>query len=183
MFLLLVLFASVGSASFMVGRKIGHALRDRHRKVAQLPSADRTLLTLQVGDVVQQLDRDYLVEGAVLLSEAPRAARLCRIIDGSLERFVYATTESEEAWLLETAEPPEGRPNELPTMRLERRWQASTLSTGRMGPRAFDAELSIHEYVGGDRLLLVLDGPGRVVAFLGNRLLPHAVDILPGRGR
>jgi hypothetical protein len=182
MFLLLVIVASVGT-SFMLGRTLGRAARARRRTRAALPPGERTLLTLQVGDIVQHLDRDYLVEGAVLLSEAPRAGRLCRIIDGSQECFVYATTESEDAWLLEPTEPPEGRPNDLGALRLEKRWQASTLSTGRMGARAFEPEVAIHEYGGGDRMLLVLEGPGRVVAFLGHRLLPHAVDILPGRGR
>ena len=60
-------------------------------KSALSPVLTLTALTLQVGDVVEHLDRDYLVEGALLLSESPRAARLCRLIDGSIERFLYGT--------------------------------------------------------------------------------------------
>lgn len=181
----------VFGSSALIGRSLAQRAA-RNAKPALPPATqDRTLLTLQVGDVVEHLDRDYLVEGALLLSESPRAARLCRVIDGAIEKFVYASTEGEDAWLLEPAEAPEARPTELDRpmpMRLEKRWRASTLSVGRLGARTFDGELTVYEYAGGDRLLIVLDGPtrldapGRVVALLGSRLLPHAVDILPGRG-
>ncbi len=181
--LFLAVAASVSAASLMLWSQ---ARRVRDRKALPASTADRTPLTLQVGDVVTHLDRDFLVEGALLLSESPRAARLFRLIDGAAERFLYATSSSDDAWLLEeTSALPEGRPELVrgtEALRVERRWRASALTVGRIGKRTFDADVQVYEYIGGDRLLLLLDGPARSVGFSGLRLLPHAVDILPGPG-
>lgn len=185
--LFLVVAASLSAASLVLWSR---ARREQEGAPRALPtSSERTPLTLQVGDIVTHLDRDYLVEGALLLSESPRAARLCRLIDGAEERFLYATTQdAEEAWLLRDVEPLfEGRPERAQhggePLRLERRWHAAALSAGRLGRRSFDAELDVHEYAGtGGRLVLLLDGPQRSGAYLGERLLPHAIEILPGRG-
>ncbi|MEO6953012.1 MAG: hypothetical protein ABI321_14525 [Polyangia bacterium] len=181
--LFLAIAASVSAASLMLWSQ---ARRVQKPKALLPASVDRTPLTLQVGDIVTHLDRDFLVEGALLLSENPRAARLCRLIDGSTERFLYATSANDEAWLLEEATTlPEGRPELVRSpeaLRVERRWRAAALTVGRIGKRTFDADVQVYEYVGGDKLLLLLDGPARSVGFVGLRLLPHAVDILPGRG-
>lgn len=186
-FLFLALAASFSAASLVLWSRARRA--EAQLPPALPPSSERTLLTLQIGDIVEHLDRDYLVEGALLLSEAPRGARLCRLIDGAEERFLYATTgASGDAWLLSEEDVPvEGRPAELERegepLRLERTWRASALSAGRLGRRAFEAELAVWEYLGvGGRLALLLDGPARSFTFVGERLLPHAVEILPGRG-
>ena len=86
----LALAAAVGVASFVLGRALGRALKKGAARPALPAPVDRTPLTLQVGDIVEHLDRDYLVEGALLLSESPRAARLCRLIDGATANcFAY----------------------------------------------------------------------------------------------
>ncbi len=187
-YLFLAIAASVSAATLMLWSQARRARKDDATR-ALPPAADRTPLTLKVGDVVQHLDRDYLVEGALLLSEAPRAARLCRLIDGAEERFIFATTHSaDEAWLLAPVEPaPDVHADEMvhggERLRLERRWRATALLAGRIGARAFDAELTVYEYgAGTGRFLLMLVGASRTAAFYGERLLPHAVEILPGRG-
>ena len=181
--LFLAIAASVSAASLMLWSQ---ARRAQQTKALPAAAEDRTPLTLQVGDVVTHLDRDFLVEGALLLSESPRAARLCRLIDGAQERFLYATSSNEEAWLLEeTMTLPEGRPELVRSpeaLRVERRWRATAQTVGRIGKRTFDADVQVYEYVGGDKLLLLLDGPARSLGFIGLRLLPHAVEFLPGRG-
>jgi hypothetical protein len=184
--LFLALAASVSTASFVLWSR---SRRHREAQVPALSSGDRTALTLQIGDVVEHLDRDYLVEGALLLSETPRAARLCRLIDGATERFLYATTHTEgDAWLLAPVDrAPESRAEEVShggeRMRLDRRWRAAALGAGKIGPHSFDAEIEVFEYVAPTgRVLLVLDGSGRVNAFGGERLLPHVLEFLPGRG-
>src|SRR5439155_376986 len=62
---------------------------------------DRTPSTLQVGDVVQHLGTDYLVEGALTFSEDGRAARLYRLVDGGAERFLYAAAGESDPLLLD----------------------------------------------------------------------------------
>lgn len=186
--LFLALATSVGTASVVLWSR-----GRRHRSAVappQLPAGDRTALTLQIGDVVEHLDRDYLVEGALLLSESPRAARLCRLIDGATERFLYATTHTEgDAWLLQPVDrTPDTRAEELvhegERLRLDRRWRAAALGAGKIGKRSFDAEVEVFEYLAATgRVLLVLDGATRSSAFVGERLLPHVLDFLPGRGQ
>ncbi len=185
--LFLALATSVSAASFLLWSRS----RRQNAEAAQLalPTADRTALTLQIGDVVEHLDRDYLVEGALLLSESPRAARLCRLIDGATERFLYATTHGDgEAWLCKPIDRvPETRAEELvhegERLRLDRRWHAAALGAGKMGQRSFDAEIDVFEYVAPTgRVLLILDGRGKGSAFSGERILPHALEFLPGRG-
>lgn len=185
--LFLALATSVSAGSLLMWS------RSRRRRAPlappALPSADRTALTLQIGDVVEHLDRDYLVEGALLLSESPRAARLCRLIDGATERFLYATTHTEiDAWMLSPLErAPESRAEALlhdgERMRLDRRWRAAALGAGKMGRRSFDAEVDVFEYVAPTgSVLLVLDGASRSTAFFGARALAHTLEFLPGRG-
>lgn len=186
--LFLALAATVSFASLVLWSKARQATPGE-RPRALLPSSERTPLTAQIGDIVELLDRDWLVDGAIVLSESPRGARLCRLMDGAEERFLYAgTQQSGEAWILHLLEPtPEGRAEDLlhegERLRLESRWRATVLSAGKMGRRIFEAELTVYEYAGaGGRLVLALDGATRNIAFVGERILPHAIEILPGRG-
>jgi hypothetical protein len=188
-YLLFAIATSVGAAGLMLWAQARAARRQETKPRALPPPVERTPLTLQVGDVVEHLDRDYLVEGALVLSESPRAARVCRLVDGATERFLFASTHaSSEVWLLAPlADAPDSQADEIThageRLRLERRWRASSLTAGRMGSRTFDAEMTVFEYVAGTgRFLLVLLGPTRTVAFFGDRLLPHAIEILPGKG-
>jgi hypothetical protein len=185
--LFLALAASVSMASLMLWRK---AQRSRPGEPPRLPApSERTALTVQLGDIVEHLDRDWLVEGALALSETTRAARLCRLMDGAEERFLWAGTQAEgDAFLLAQLEHvPEGRAETAVHdglhLRLERRWRATTLTAGKLGKRIIEAELAVYEYVGaGGRMLLLFEGTQRTLAFAGERLLPHAFEILPGKG-
>lgn len=186
--LFLAIAASVSVASLMLWSQAKRA-QDQKTPRALPAHVDRTPLTVQIGDVVEHLDRDWLVEGALALSESPRGARLCRLMDGAEECYLYAGSHTDEtAWLLRALETvPEARTEELAhdgeRLRLERRWQAAVLSAGKLGRRSYEPELTIYEYAGAaGRLLLVLDGATKHTAFLGDRVLPHALEILPGRG-
>ncbi len=179
--------ASVGVASLILWSQARQARAARGRGL--LPAArDRTALTAQIGDIVGHLDRDWLVEGALALSEAPRAARLCRLMDGAEERFLYARADAEEVWLLAVLEPTlDERADEVTCagerLRIERRWRATTLVAGRVGPRPIEPEVAVYEYASSTgRRLLCLDGAARGLALYGEALLPHALEILPGPG-
>jgi Domain of unknown function (DUF4178) len=186
-FLLLALAATVSVTSLLLWSKARRA-EDTETKTLALPAVDRTPLTAQVGDIVEHLDRDWLVEGAIAFSESPRAARLCRLIDGAEERFLYAREHEQEAvWLLAPIDLTPDRAEELihdgEPLRLERRWHATVLTAGRLGRRVLEPELTVYEYTAPTgRFLLALDGATRATAFFGERLLPHALEILPGRG-
>lgn len=187
-FLLLALAATISVTSLLLWSKARRA-EEAEPKPLALPALDRTPLTAQVGDIIEHLDRDWLVEGALAFSESPRSARLCRLIDGAEERFLYAREHEPDAvWLLAavvdlTSDRAEQLVHEGEPLRLERRWHAAVLSAGKLGRRTIEAELTIYEYTASTgRFLLALDGATRASAFFGERLLPHAIEILPGRG-
>jgi hypothetical protein len=183
--LFLAVAASVSLASLVVWTR---ARRAQPGEAPRLPPpSERTALTAQIGDVLEHLDRDWLVDGALALSEAARGARLCRLLDGAEERFLYAGTHTPDVWMLSGFDPPpdsraEALVRDGATLRLERRWHANALTAGRVGRRQFDPELTVFEYAGaGGRLLIILDGNGKTHAFAGERLLPHAYEILPSK--
>ncbi len=186
--LFLGVLATMGFASW--------ALFRRSTQTPALPSGERTLQTLQVGDVVQHLGRDYLVEGArVSLGANPGAqaeleerAHLYRL-DRSTGKIVYL-------WHTGDADPGflHARPNDRfdpPTDALEldgtlyhRRAtrELTALRSGDIGLRRVGGHVTVRLYASGEGLLLLLLGWGDTTdAFAGKRVAAHLIDLLPGR--
>ena len=71
--LFVALAATVSVASLVLWSR---ARRAQPGEPPRLPApSERTALTAQIGDILEHLDRDWLIEGAVVLSEAPRVSR------------------------------------------------------------------------------------------------------------
>ncbi len=190
---LLGLVAGIGFASYTLWQK---ARKEEHEAAAaqrkRLAPAERTPTTIQVGDVVQHLGSDCLVEGVLTLSEDGRGARLYRMLDDAGERFLFARTGNVDPLLLAPAPelslvetggaPPEMLQHARASFRQTARVQASVIRVGQLGQRKAGDLVRLFEYAGpGPSRLLLLDWGERVEAFAGERVAAHLLEILPSR--
>jgi hypothetical protein len=215
-FLLLGLVAGIGFASYALWSQLRATPGEEPPRLREksptddavkgaLPApVDRTPMTLQVGDIVQHLGTDYLVEGALTFSEGARGTRLYRLMDGAAERYLYAAPPPEEPLLLERAagEGPIGEPDSFThsdvIYRLTARALAAAIGVGALGASASRARPAPDNQVAAARSsfdqirillysgaagarLLALDWGSHVELYVGTRVLPHALEILPGR--
>jgi hypothetical protein len=192
--LLLGMVAGIGFASLALWQKArreeDEAASERRKRLTA--PVERTPTTIQVGDVVQHLGSDYVVEGVITLSEDGRGARLYRMFEDSGERFLYAKTGNAEPLLLKPAPdlsladaggtPPELLMHERASFRQTARVQASVIRVGQLGARKATDRVHLYEYAGpGPSRLLLLDWGERVEAFSGERIAAHSLEILPAR--
>lgn len=191
--LVLGLVAGISFASYALWHKArkdeSEAQAAERKRLA--PPADRSPTTIQVGDVVQHLGSDFLVEGVVTLSEDGRGARLYRLFDDGGERFLYAKQGTPDPMLLAPTEvasdfaaptPPEMLVHAGASYRQTARVQASAIRVGQLGARKHADRVRVFEYAGpGPSRLLLVDWGERVEAFAGERILAHAIEILPAR--
>jgi hypothetical protein len=188
--LVLGLVAGIGFASYALwhkARKDEGDLQQAERKRLVAP-AERSPTTLQVGDVVQHLGSDFLVEGVVTLSEDGRGARLYRLFEDAGERFLYAKTGGADPLLLAPVtvavegDPPELLSHGGASYRQSARVQASAIRVGQLGARKHADRVRVFEYSGpGPQRLLLVDWGDRVESFAGERVLASALEILPAR--
>ncbi|HEY2745615.1 MAG TPA: DUF4178 domain-containing protein [Polyangia bacterium] len=192
--LVLGLVAGIGFASYALWHKArrdeGDVLAAEKKRLS--PPAERSPTTIQVGDVVQHLGSDFLVEGVVTFSEDGRGARLYRLFEDGGERFLYAKAGASDPLLLApTPEPPAAGTGVDPPESLQHagfayrqtaRAQASAIRVGQLGARKHGDRVRVFEYSGpGPSRLLVVDWGDRLEAFAGERILASALEILPAR--
>jgi hypothetical protein len=188
--LVLGLVAGISFASYALWHKArkdeGDVLSAERKRLAA--PAERSATTLQVGDVVQHLGSDFLVEGIVTFSEDGRGARLYRLFDDAGERFLYAKAGATDPLLLAPAavaldgEPPETVLHAGGSYRQTARAQASAIRVGQLGARKHGDRVRVFEYSGpGPARLLVVDWGEKLEAFAGERILASGLEILPSR--
>ena len=184
--IVLGLVATIGVASY--------ALWSRARAEAPpsgppaLNAAERTPGSLQVGDVVQHLGTDWVVEGVLALSEDGRAekprGRLMRLADGGAERFLWtSSTESDPSFVALATLAVEGVPAVVQhagqTFRLTARATVGALCSGTVGPGRGE-HVGLAEYAAGPSRLVVLDWGASCEAYVGERIGSHQLEFLPG---
>lgn len=195
--LVLGLVAGIGFASYALfqrARKDETEARAAERKKLMAPpgsTVERSPTTIQVGDIVQHMGSDFLVEGVVTLSEDGRGARFYRLFDDGGERFLYAKSGGADPLLLAPAavevesggaEPPETLRHAGASYRQSSRVRASAIRVGQLGARQHGDRVRVFEYAGpGPARLLVVDWGDRLEAFAGERILVAALEILPAR--
>ncbi len=192
--LVLGLVAGIGFASYALWHKArrdeGDALAAEKKRL--LLPAERSPTTIQVGDVVQHLGSDFLVEGVVTFSEDGRGARLYRLFEDGGERFLYAKAGAADPMLLAptpealapgaSGEPPESLQHAGFAYRQTARAQASAIRVGQLGARKHGDRVRVFEYSGpGPSRLLLVDWGDSLEAFAGERILASAIEILPAR--
>ncbi|MCU1281040.1 MAG: hypothetical protein JWM53_4586 [bacterium] len=192
--LVLGLVAGIGFASYALWHKArkdeGDALTVERKRL--MAPTERSPTTIQVGDVVQHLGSDFLVEGIVTFSEDGRGARLYRLFDDGGERFLYAKAGGSDPLLLAPTtvavpdqnggEPPENLQHAGHAYRQTARAQASAIRVGQLGTRKHGDRVRVFEYAGpGPARMLVIDWGDKLEAFAGERVAAAALDILPAR--
>jgi hypothetical protein len=194
--LVLGLVAGIGFASYALWNKArkdeSEALAAEKKRLMAPPNTtgDRSPTTIQVGDVVQHLGSDMLVEGVVTFSEDGRGARLYRLFDDRGERFLFAKAGGSDPLLLApatvtleaAAEPPETLTHAGAPYRQTARAQASAIRVGQLGARKHGDRVRMFEYAGpGPSRMLVVDWGDKLEAFAGERVLASTLEILPAR--
>jgi len=188
--LVLGLVAGIGFASYALWHKArkdeGDTLAAERKRL--MAPAERSPTTIQVGDVVQHLGSDFLVEGVVTFSEDGRGARLYRLFEDGGERFLYAKAGGSDPLLLAPAsvtvdgDPPESLQHAGGAYRQTARAQASAIRVGQLGTRKHGDRVRVFEYAGpGPARLLVVDWGDKLEAFAGERILSSSLEILPAR--
>jgi hypothetical protein len=188
--LVLGLVAGIGFASYALWHKArkdeGDTLAAERKRL--IAPAERSPTTIQVGDVVQHLGSDFLVEGVVTFSEDGRGARLYRLFEDGGERFLYAKAGGSDPLLLAPTtvsvdgDPPESLQHAGGAYRQTARAQASAIRVGQLGTRKHGDRVRVFEYAGpGPARLLVVDWGDKLEAFAGERILASSLDILPAR--
>jgi hypothetical protein len=193
--LVLGLVASIGFASYALWSKARSA--ELPGPPPELESPERTVGTLQVGDVVQHLGIDWLIEGVLTLSEG--GTRLYRLADGATERFLFAAHGDPEPALLSAAPDladvvggaPERFEHAGHFYQLKVRETAAVLREGSLRrdapPGARHAtsnegnRVGLAAYAAGALRLIVLHWADHSDAFVGERVPAHLLEFLPGK--
>jgi hypothetical protein len=181
--LVLGLVATIGFASY--------ALWARTQAGDEGPAAERTLLTLQVGDVVQHLGTDYVVEGVLSFAgeDGGPQPRLYRMVDGARERYLYVTGGDgvdplllDETALAAGASPADALEHAQQHFRVREVAQATALRHGTVGPRRLGGRVTLRSYsAGAAARLVLLEWADHLDAFAGERVAHHLLDVLPGK--
>jgi hypothetical protein len=186
--LVLGLVATIGFASYTLWQKA--------RAAAEPPTGggagdDAAPLALRVGDVVQHLGTDYLVEGVLTFardSEVGGAARLYRLVDGTRERYLYLAGSADPVLLEETREvrledpASDSLEHAAQHFRCKEAVQAAALRIGAVGESRGSGRVMVRHYAApGVARLLVLTWSDHSDTFLGERVAPHLIDVLPGK--
>jgi hypothetical protein len=179
--LVLGLVATIGFASYALWSR---AHQTEHTPLLDAP--ERTVGTLQVGDVVQHLGTDWLVEGVMTFSADGRGARLYRLADGAVVRFLYAEPGDSEPSLLESR--PQIAVDGLPeillcdgcTFHLRSRATAGVVRAGAFDRRAGE-RVGVAQYCAGMARMLVLHWSDRIDTFVGERVGTNLLELLPGK--
>jgi hypothetical protein len=185
--LVLGLVATIGFASYALWSKTRSTELPPGGDLPELDAGERTPSTLQVGDVVQHLGADYLIEGVLALSDDGAGTRLYRLVDGARERFLLAAPSEADPSLLEAA--PGFRVDGTPSLvehggqsfQLLVRSSGAALRAGSVGERRVGQRVTLAEYAAGAARLLVLHWNDATDAFVGERVPLHLLEFLPGR--
>jgi hypothetical protein len=180
--LVLGLVATIGFASY--------ALWSRSQGGPPDPKRDeRSPSNMQIGDIVQHLGSDFVIEGSLTLAEEDAAGgpgpRLYRLVDGGRERFLYVAggelllmdeTALADATISDALE------HDRQHFRVREQVRATALRSGQVGTRRLGGRVMVRLYAAGAAArLLVLEWSDHLDAFLGERVSPNLIDVLPGK--
>ncbi len=180
--LVLGLVATIGFASYALWSRAQAAGSDGK-------SDERTTANLQVGDIVQHLGSDFVVEGSLTLAEEDAAGpgpRLYRLVDGKRERYLYAASGGELLLLEETTLADgtlsDSLEHDHQHFRVREQVRATALRHGQVGTRRLGGRVAVRLYAASAALrLLVLEWPDHLDAFQGGRISPDLIEVLPGQ--
>ena len=180
--LVLGLVATIGFASYALWSRAQATGPSEKRE-------ERTVANLQVGDIVQYLGTDFIVEGSLTLAEEDAKGpgpRLYRIADGGRERDLYSAPGGELLFLDETTlvdtTISDALEHQGQHFRTREQVRSTALRSGQVGTRRMGGRVMVRLYAAGtSSRLLLLEWPDHLDAFSGERVSPNLVDVLPGK--
>lgn len=152
----------------------------------RLAAPERTLATLEPGDIVEHLGTDWLVEGTLALADERRSTRLYRLTDGAVERFLFTTpAEADPALLeridLEIGAAPERLEHQGARFSRSSRASGAVTRAGSFSRKGSGERAIVVAYAAGEKRLVLLEWIDRTEAFLGERVPAHLLELLPGK--
>jgi hypothetical protein len=181
--LVLGLVATIGFASYALWQ------RTRAGEAPTTAPDERTVANLQIGDVVQHLGSDWVVEGVVTLardSEVGGGARLYRLVDGSRERYLFATGGDplllDEVHDLAVDGGSDALEYQGQHFLVREVAQATALRLGTVGDGRGAGRVTLRQFAAtGPARLLLLTWSDHADAFVGERVAAHLLELLPGK--
>lgn len=178
----------VGVAAYLVQNR--KRLAPASSPADSLPPLDRTLFTLQIGDIVQYEARDWVVEGRLTYDEDGLTWLEYMVQDGDDIRWLSVSEDDrvEVSWLETTTAieisgtPPKTLVFEGETFRRVDSGEADMSRVGTIQRRRAES-CRYYDYEGeGDRVLSVEDWDGDIEVSVGQSIRPSQLSLLPGEG-
>lgn len=173
---------------------VGYVLRQNQLSAppnrGELASLERTLFTLQIGDIVQYFGTDWVVEGQLTYNEDGFTWLEYMLQDS--DRISWLSVEEDDRlevqWLepsnaLEVgSNPPKELTFEGEVFRCVSSGVALMKRTGNIQRRRSE-ECHYYDYQGpGDRVLSIEDWDGEIEVTIGQSIRPSSLSLLPGTG-
>lgn len=178
----------VGVAIYLVANQ--KRLAPSRSPAESLPPLNRTLFTLQIGDIVQYEARDWVVEGKLTYDEDGFTWVEYMVQDGDDIRWLSVSEDDmvEVSWLETTnaveisGKPPKTLVFEGETFRRVSSGEAKMSRLGTIQKRKAES-CRYYDYEGeGDRVLSVEDWDGDLEVSVGETIRPSQLSLLPGEG-
>ncbi|WP_017663235.1 DUF4178 domain-containing protein [Baaleninema simplex] len=179
----------VGVAIYFVTNQ--KRLASQRPVVEELPPLNRTLFTLQIGDIVQFEDRDWVVEGKLTYDDDGFVWLEYMVQDGDDIRWLSVSEDDtiEVSWLESIADDLEisGKPPKTLEYGGETftRVESGKANMSRMGTiqKRKAESCRYYDYEGdGDRVLSVENWDGDIEVSVGYSIRPSQLSLLPGGG-
>lgn len=173
---------------------VGYVLRQNKLSATpnreELPPLERTLFTLQIGDIVQYFGTDWVVEGQLTYNEDGFTWLEYMLQDA--DRISWLSVEEDDLlevqWLEPTnalevgSNPPKDLTFEGEVFRCVSSGFAVMKRKGNIQRRRSE-ECHYYDYQGpGDRVLSIEDWDGEVEVTIGKKIRPSSLSLLPGTG-
>lgn len=173
---------------------VGYVLRQNQLSATpnrgELPPLERTLFTLQIGDIVQYLGADWVVEGQLTYNEDGFTWLEYMLQDG--DRISWLSVEEDDLlevqWLEPTnaleieSKPPKELTFEGEVFRCVSSGVALMKRTGNLQRRQSE-KCHYYDYQGsGDRVLSIEDWDGEIEVTIGQSIRPSSLSLFPGSG-
>jgi hypothetical protein len=173
---------------------VGYVLRQNQLSATpnreELPPLERTLFTLQIGDIVQYFGTDWVVEGQLTYNEDGFTWLEYMLQDG--DRISWLSVEEDDLlevqWLEPTnalevgSNPPKELKFEDEIFRCVSSGVALMKRKGNLQRRRSE-ECHYYDYEGpGDRVLSIEEWDGEIEVTIGENIRPSSLSLLPGTG-
>jgi len=186
----LVLIGVVAIIAIAVAYVLSQSQLPATSNSGELPPLERNVFTLQIGDIVQYLGSDWVVEGQLTYNEDGFTWLEYMLQDS--DRIAWLSVEEDDGlevqWLEPTnalevgSNPPKELTFEGEVFRCVSSGVALMKRTGTIQRRRSE-ECHYYDYEGaGDRVLSIEDWDGEIEVTIGQNIRPSSLSLLPGTG-